>query len=96
MTVTENTRLTKMEESVEKISSDVSLIKSAIIGNSLTDDKGLVGEVNELKVEIELLKKGIVVLEKEAIENKQVILQLKFVWAAVITCICTIIVKHFL
>ena len=48
-TATENIRLTKMEESVEKISSDVSLIKSAIIGNEFTKDKGIVGQISALE-----------------------------------------------
>ena len=53
MTQDENKRLTKMEQSVEEIKTDISVIKSALIGNELSNDKGLVGDIVVVKAEIE-------------------------------------------
>ena len=69
MTQDENKRLTKMEQSVEEIKTDISVIKSALIGNELSNDKGLVGDIVVVKAEIELLKSEVKQLTEEKIKN---------------------------
>ena len=69
MTQDENKRLTKMEQSVEEIKTDISVIKSALIGNELSNDKGLVGDIVVVKAEIELLKTEVKQLTEEKIKN---------------------------
>lgn len=54
-----------MEKSVEEIKTDVSEIKSALIGNTLSGEKGLVGQVETLRTEIDYLKKDIKELQDE-------------------------------
>ena len=65
----ENKRLTKMEQSVEEIKTDISVIKSALVGNELSNDKGLVGDIVVVKAEIELLKAEVKQLTEEKIKN---------------------------
>ena len=79
MTANENSRLTKMEQSVEEIKTDISVIKTALIGNELSGDRGIIGQMNVLKAEIDYLKKDLELVQKEAIENKVIIRQLKWV-----------------
>lgn len=79
MTANENSRLTKMEQSVEEIKTDISVIKTALIGNELSGDRGIIGQMNILKAEIDYLKKDLELVQKEAIENKVIIRQLKWV-----------------
>ena len=79
MTANENSRLTKMEQSVEEIKTDISVIKTALIGNELSGDRGIIGQMNILKAEIDYLKKDLEIVQKEAIENKVIIRQLKWV-----------------
>lgn len=79
MTANENSRLTKMEQSVEEIKTDISVIKTALIGNELSGDRGIIGQMNILKAEIDYLKKDLELVQNEAIENKVIIRQLKWV-----------------
>lgn len=83
-TVRENNRITKMEKSVEEIKTDVSEIKSALIGNTLSGERGVVGQVGSLKTEIEYLKKDIEVLQTENTKNEVIIRQLKYVTGLVV------------
>ena len=69
MTQDENKRLTKMEQSVEEIKTDISVIKYALVGNELSNDKGLVGDIVVVKAEIELLKAEVKQLIEEKIKN---------------------------
>ncbi len=70
-TVEENNRITKMEKSVEEIKTDVSEIKSALIGNPLSGEGGVVGQVSLLRSQIEYLKKDIRELQEEKAINKR-------------------------
>lgn len=79
MIADENSRLTKMEQSVEEIKTDISVIKTALIGNELSGDRGIIGQMNILKAETDYLKKDLELVQKEAIENKVIIRQLKWV-----------------
>jgi ribosomal protein L29 len=52
----ENQRLKKMEDSVEEIKTDISTIKTALLGNEFSKDLGLISQIAGLKKEIEGLK----------------------------------------
>lgn len=58
-----------MEEGVEEIRNDVSEIKSALIGNPISGERGVVGQVGLLKSEIDDLKKDIKELQAERVRN---------------------------
>ena len=81
----EKKRFTKMEDSIENIQKDMSIVKSALVGNEMSGDRGVVGQVSILKAEIDFLKKDLLTVQNEAIENRVVIKQLKFVTGALIT-----------
>jgi len=66
MNIDEKTRFDKMEKSVESILSDVSEIKSAIIGNPMSGDKGFRGRIDAIEIEQE--NQGILI--KTLIEEK--------------------------
>lgn len=58
-----------MEQSVEEIRTDISVIRTALVGNELSNDKGLVGDILVLKAEQELLKAEVKQLTEEKIKN---------------------------
>ena len=65
----EKQRFIKMEQSVEEIKTDISVIRTALVGNELSNDKGLVGDILVLKAEQELLKAEVKQLTEEKIKN---------------------------
>ena len=69
MSPEEKERFIKVEKSVEDIKTDVSVIKSALLGNELSGDRGLVGQITVLKAELELLKQEVTELTEEKIKN---------------------------
>lgn len=69
MNVDEKERFIKMEQSVEEIKTDISVIRTALVGNELSNDKGLVGDILVLKAEQELLKAEVKQLTEEKIKN---------------------------
>ena len=69
MNVDEKERFIKMEQSVEEIRTDISVIRTALVGNELSNDKGLVGDILVLKAEQELLKAEVKQLTEEKIKN---------------------------
>ena len=69
MSVDEKERFIKMEQSVEEIKTDISVIRTALVGNELSNDKGLVGDILVLKAEQELLKAEVKQLTEEKIKN---------------------------
>lgn len=73
MNTDEKDRFIKMEQSVEEIKTDISVIKTALVGNTLSNNKGLVGDITVLKAEIEILKSEIKTLTEEKIKNKEFI-----------------------
>ncbi len=95
MNVEEKERFIIMEQSVQKIEKDISAIKSAIIGNELSGDRGLVGKMETLENELVSVKKEIKTLSEERIKNLVYIRQLSFILGAVIiTIIGAIITKY--
>ena len=93
MTEDEKEKFTKMEQSVEEIKYDIAQIKSALLGNEMSGDRGIIGQMNLQKAEIDFLKKDLDDLKKEAIKNGVVINQLKFVTGSAVIVIIGLIVK---
>lgn len=85
----DNKRLVAMEESFKGMKEDITEIKSALIGNGLSGDKGMVGKV-------EKLEKQVLQLTEDRIKNTVYIKQLTFVLSTVaITVIGIIITNYF-
>lgn len=93
MTEDENKRLTKMEQSVEEIKTDISEIKSALIGNPLSGERGLVGKVVTLQAEIDFLKNDLKVLQDDRTRNAVYIKQLSFVTGGLVTALIGGLIK---
>lgn len=93
MTADEKEKFTKMEQSVEEIKYDIAQIKSALLGNEMSGDRGIIGQMNLQKAEMDFLKKDLDDLKKEAIKNGVVINQLKFVTGSAVIVIIGLIVK---
>ena len=93
MTADEKEKFTKMEQSVEEIKYDIAQIKSALLGNEMSGDRGIIGQMNLQKAEMDFLKKDLDDLKKEAIRNGVVINQLKFVTGSAVIVIIGLIVK---
>ena len=93
MTSEERDKFTKMEQSVEEIKTDISVIKSALIGNQLSGDKGLIGRVSALQVEIERLEKDIKELQDEKTTNSVYIKQLSYVVGVVVASAVGLVIK---
>jgi len=88
MTAEEKEKFTKMEQSVEEIKTDVSEIKSALIGNPLSGERGVVGQVGMLKAEIDYLKKDIKELQEEKARNS---VYIKIIGAVSILLLATVL-----
>ena len=93
MTPDEKEKLIKMEQSVEEIKSDISEIKSALIGNTLSGDRGLIGQVNLLKNELEYVRKDLNVVQKENVRITLIMKQLGFVTGVLVTGFLGAIIK---
>ena len=93
MTADEKEKFTKMEQSVEDIKTDIAQIKSALIGNEISGDRGIIGQVTLQKAEMEYLKKDLEDVKKEAIKNGVIINQLKYVAGASVIVVIGIAVK---
>ena len=93
MTADEKEKFTKMEQSVEEIKYDIAQIKSALLGNEMSGDRGIIGQVTLQKAEMDYLKKDLEDVKKEAIKNGVVINQLKYVAGASVIVVIGIAVK---
>ena len=93
MTADEKEKFTKMEQSVEDIKTDIAQIKSALIGNEMSGDRGIIGQVTLQKAEMDFLKKDLEDLKKESIKNGVIINQLKYVAGASVIVVIGIAVK---
>ena len=93
MTADEKEKFTKMEQSVEEIKYDIAQIKSALIGNEMSGDRGIIGQVTLQKAEMDYLKKDLEDVKKEAIKNGVIINQLKYVAGASVIVVIGIAVK---
>lgn len=86
-------RILKMENSVEEIRNDIQDIKSALIGNNLSGEKGLIGQIDTLKTKIETLQADLAVVQKDAIRNGIIIGQLKFVTGGAVLGVIALVVR---
>ena len=93
MTADEKEKFTKMEQSVEDIKTDIAQIKSALMGNEMSGDRGIIGQVTLQKAEMDYLKKDLEDVKKEAIKNGVIINQLKYVAGASVIVVIGIAVK---
>lgn len=93
MTKEEQDRLFKMEQSVEDIRTDISQIKSALIGNEMSGDRGIIGQIDLFKAELDYFKKDLEEVQKEAIENRVIIKQLKWVTGIAVAGLVGIVIK---
>ena len=93
MTADEKEKFTKMEQSVEEIKSDISEIKSALIGNTLSGDRGLIGQVTLLKNDLEYVRKDLNVVQKENVRITLIMKQLGFVTGVLVTGFLGAIIK---
>ena len=93
MTEDEKEKFTKMEQSVEEIKYDIAQIKSALLGNEMSGDRGIIGQVTLQKAEMDYLKKDLEDVKKEAIKNGVIINQLKYVAGASVIVVIGIAVK---
>ena len=93
MTAEEKEKFTKMEQSVEEIKYDIAQIKSALLGNEMSGDRGIIGQVTLQKAEMDYLKKDLEDVKKEAIKNGVIINQLKYVAGASVIVVIGIAVK---
>jgi len=84
MTAEEKTRFEKMENSVEQIGLDVAEIKSALLGNKLSGEKGLTGQIETLKKKIDDVETELKDLRETRTENNTYVLIIKFLLAAVV------------
>mgnify|MGYP001147686613 FL=1 len=93
MTAEEKEKFTKMEQSVEEIKSDVAQIKSALIGNEISGDRGIIGQMTLQKAEMDFFKKDLEDVKKEAIRNGVIINQLKYVTGVAVAGVIALIIK---
>ena len=93
MTADDQEKFTKMEQSVEDIKTDIAQIKSALMGNEMSGDRGIIGQVTLQKAEMDYLKKDLEDVKKEAIKNGVIINQLKYVAGASVIVVIGIAVK---
>ena len=93
MTAEKKKKFTKMEQSVEEIKYDIAQIKSALLGNEMSGDRGIIGQVTLQKAEMDYLKKDLEDVKKEAIKNGVIINQLKYVAGASVIVVIGIAVK---
>ena len=78
---------------MEEIKSDISEIKSALIGNPLSGDRGLIGQVNLLKKELEFVRKDLDVVQKENARITLIMKQLGFVTGTLVTGFLGAVIK---
>ena len=93
MTADEKEKFTKMEQSVEEIKYDIAQIKSALIGNEMSGDRGLIGQVNLLKNELEYVRKDLNVVQKENVRITLITKQLGFVTGVLVTGFLGAVIK---
>ena len=93
MTADEKEKFTKMEQSVEEIKYDIAQIKSALLGNEMSGDRGIIGQVTLLKNDLEYVRKDLNVVQKENVRITLIMKQLGFVTGVLLTGFITAIIK---
>jgi len=95
MTPEEKQRFDKMEGNVENIQHDVSLIKSAIMGNTLSGEKGLVGQMLSNKAELEAIKAEVKILNEYRIKNTEYVKIIIWCVSSIVAGTITLIFSFF-
>ena len=93
MTADEKEKFTKMEQSVEEIKYDIAQIKSALLGNEMSGDRGIIGQVTLLKNDLEYVRKDLNVVQKENVRITLIMKQLGFVTGVLVTGFLGAIIK---
>ena len=93
MTPDEKEKFTKMEQSVEEIKYDIAQIKSALLGNEMSGDRGIIGQVTLLKNDLEYVRKDLNTVQKENVRITLIMKQLGFVTGVLLTGFITAIIK---
>ena len=93
MTADEKEKFTKMEQSVEEIKYDIAQIKSALLGNEMSGDRGIIGQVTLLKNDLEYVRKDLNTVQKENVRITLIMKQLGFVTGVLLTGFITAIIK---
>ena len=94
MNVDEKQWFEKMEQNIKEIRTDISAIKTALIGNELSNDKGLVGDIVVVKAEIELLKAEVKQLTEDKIRNSIYIRLITWLSAIIGTGVIGFVLKY--
>jgi hypothetical protein len=95
MNIEEKIKFTKMESSVEKIQSDVTEIKLALLGNPLSGEKGLAGRVDFLNEKVELQENQIKLLIEEKTRNSVYIMLIKWLLTVIGVGVIGLIFNYF-
>lgn len=97
MNLDEKTRFEKMEKSVELIQADVTEIKSALLGNHLSGDKGLTGRIDVLATKQDIQEAQMKLLIEDKIKNaiyiKLINWLLVVIGSGIITAVIAIVFK---
>ena len=93
MTADEKEKFIKMEQSVEEIKYDIAQIKSALLGNEMSGDRGIIGQVTLLKNDLEYVRKDLNTVQKENVRITLIMKQLGFVTGVLLTGFITAIIK---
>lgn len=95
MNIEEKIKFTKMESSVEKIQSDVTEIKLALLGNPLSGEKGLAGRVDFLNEKVELQENQIKLLIEEKTRNSVYVMLIKWLLTVIGVGVIGLIFNYF-
>jgi archaellum component FlaD/FlaE len=95
MTTEEKAKFEKMESSVDQIQADVSTIKSALLGNVMSGDKGLVGQIDTLKAEHSIMKAEIKALSEDRVKNTVYVKIITWLLAVIGVGVVSLIVNYF-
>lgn len=95
MTTEEKVKFERMESSVEQIQSDVSTIKAALLGNAMSGDKGLVGQIETLKAEHGIMKAEIKALSEDKVKNTVYVKIITWLLAVIGVGVVSLIFNYF-
>ena len=95
MTADEKAKLEKMENSVERIQHDIALIKSALLGNELAGEAGIVGQMKSLKYDHDVLKAEVKALSEERVKNTVYVRIISWLLAVIGVGIVSLIFSYF-